>query len=570
MRLFRSSTGRRVPASMAVAIVTVVALLMTGTGVFARLQASLTDPSPAQGHASVIAQGVAETPFDPTAWRVVADTAEPLKSANAVERALGFVVTTTDGVNLADVTTGIQERLAAGEAAFVPEGSIQIRASLTDQNAPYVRVGLVGGDDAQDPGNDDLVFGGEPFTAPEGRRDIDLVRDVLTDGEESVLPASDYPTLVIATTGSIGVDDGSGPVTLTAGQAAEFTGALKITGSGDSSSYVAGIIGPEVPAPPRATGTITLGVYLCAPGVTADQLGDPVDDKVAADCDAVSDGFDVDLAAPDGSTLTVDDASNDEGGLLAWTGLAFGDYSFATPTTLPTGATGPIFVDDDGNVVDNGDLTIDRSAPDAHLDIYLFQSRATGSISVTVYDCPTGVDAAAADDQTCDVMADGTDITLTAPDGSTLAQADANQDGSAFVWSDLGVSGDADNAGDYTVQSTIPEGFGSSAANGASPTDTAGTYTVTLSQDAPNATVEIFNLVQATGTVTVDTVVCPDGVENSDTCARQFGPSGLTGIYIQDSQGVNGALTEANASLEGDGPYVWANVSLGDYGMDTS
>jgi hypothetical protein len=566
-----SSTFRRRPLSGLLAALTLVAMLTTQTGVFARLQASPTAPSPARGHAAVIAQGVAAMPFDPIAWRVVADTAEPLAGASAVERALGFVVTTTDGVNLADETAGTQERLAPGEAAFVPEGAIQIRASLTDQNVPYLRVGLVGADDANDPGNDTLVFGGKAFDAPSGQRDIDLVRDVLGDGEQSEIPGSDFPILVIATSGSISVDDGSGnPVTLGAGEATELSGDLTITGAGDSSSYVAGVIGPEVPVPPRTTGSVTLGVYLCAPGVTPDDLGSPVAVSVASECDTVTDGVATTLTGPDGSTLTLDDASSDEGGLFAWTDLPFGDYTVASPTDLPAGAGSPTFVDADGNVVGDGSLSIDASSPDAHLDLYLFQSAATsGSIAVTVYDCPNGVGADVASPQACQVAASPGDLTLTAADGTSLALSDATQNASSYVWSGLGLSADNSDAGNYGLQATNPDGFGSMAADGATAGDQSGAFSITLTADAPNATVDLYNLVEASGTITLDTIVCPDGADNPDTCVREFGPSGLTGVSIQDAAN-DPPFTEADASVVGDGPYVWANVPLGDYGMDTS
>src|SRR5215217_9135816 len=180
------SDSRRRAGSLSLVTATVMALLLAAnTGALARLQATLDDPSPATGHAAVIAQGVSEMTADPIAWRIVRDSAEPLDVALPVERALGFVVAEPDGVHVVDETLGTQERLAVGEASFVSEGAVQLRASLTDGDASYLRLALVAEADATDPGDDELVFGGQSFAGPEGRRDIDLLRDTLDLDEQA-------------------------------------------------------------------------------------------------------------------------------------------------------------------------------------------------------------------------------------------------------------------------------------------------------------------------------------------------------------------------------------------------
>src|SRR5215212_8825387 len=156
------SDSRRRAGSLSLVTATVMALLLAAnTGALARLQATLNDPSPASGHAAVIAQGVSEMPADPIAWRIVRDTAEPLDVALPLERALGFVAADPDGVHVVDDSAGTQARLAAGEASFVPESAVQRRASLTDSNASYLRIALVAEGDANDGGDDELIFGGQ-------------------------------------------------------------------------------------------------------------------------------------------------------------------------------------------------------------------------------------------------------------------------------------------------------------------------------------------------------------------------------------------------------------------------
>ena len=563
--------------STLVAASTLIALFTAQSGVLARLQATLDSLSPATGHGSVIAQGVAEMPVDPIAWRVVLDSAEPLETAQPVERALGFVVAEPDGVHVVDVSAGTQERLAPGEASYVSEGDVQTRASLTDATTSYLRVALVGEDEAQDPGSDELVFGGEPFAAPSGQHDIDLVRDVLAADEESQVAGGDYPVLVIATGGEIRLRAGGEPVTLLDGEAAQFTGDLTITGVRADSSYVAAVIGPEVPVPPRASGTITMGVYVCPAGVAPGDLGNPLDTDAVVNCEAVSAGVPPTLTTPDGDSLTLADAEEVRSGVFAWTALPFGEYVFEETTDLPAGTGNPTIYDSEGTLWINGDAPIDESVPDLHVDLFLFQT-GTGSITVTFYNCPSGWSPDGLDPSGCDVVTDGVDVTLTSGgNGDQMTLADAQYDGDAsFVWSGLGVSENSDtfSSGYYIIEeTTMPGGFNAVAMSGTYVSDGGqGLAYVNLNPDEPDARIAIMNWITANpvGTITLDTIVCPSAESNMEFCTRQFGPTGVSGVYIQDDGGENAPLTEGNALQEGDGPYVWVNLPLASYFMDTS
>jgi hypothetical protein len=558
-------------------MVAIFALLGAQTGVFARLQASLDSASPATGHGSIVAQGVAEMPIDPIAWRVVLDIAEPLDTAQPVERALGFVVADPDGVDVVDVSAETQERLAPGEASFVPEGAVQTRASLTDEGTQYLRVGLVGEEEAQDAGSDELIFGGEPFAAPTGRRDIDLVRDVIDDGVTSQVTGGEFPVLVIATGGEITVTVGDESTTLAEGEAAQFTGDLEITGAADGSSYVAAVIGPEVPIPPRTTGTITIGVYLCPAGLAPDDLGNPLEVETVVDCEAIADGVPVTLTTPDGDSLSLADAEEVRTGVFSWTALPFGEYVLEEPEELPAGAGDPTIYDSEGTLWINGDAPIDESVPDLHVDLYLFQT-GSGSLSVTFYNCPSGWNPVGLDPSGCEVVTDGVDVTLTSGgNGDQLSLSDAEFDGdSSFVWSGLGVSEDAEvlSSGYYLIEeTTIPEGYNAVAMSGAHASDGGGGLTyVNLNPVEPDVHVSIMNWITAdpVGTITLDTIVCPSAESAPEFCTREFGPTGVSGVYLQDNNGDYGPLTEGNASQEGDGPYVWANLPLGGYSMNTS
>lgn len=568
--VLRSTLKARGPAPrrFVTGIVVLTLLLLGGGGTLARLQATLDAPSPATGGASVVANGVAAMPFDPIAWRVVADTADPLAGGQPVERALGFVVAEPDGVHVINSDTGSQIRLAPGEASFVAEGAIEQRASLGDQPGSYLRVALVGAGEAQDPGNDTLVFGGAPFVAPAGLRDIDLVREVLSADATGSVSSSDYPVLIIATAGSLEITSGDQTVTLNDGEAAEFSGEITIAAGADGGTYLAGVIGPEVPAVTRDTGTFSLGIIVCAPGITETAFGDPYDPELAAQCTADATGVVTELIAPDGTRLALSDAEEVRPGVFAWTDLPFGVYGIASPTALPETVVDRAVYDADGSLVAGAEAEITETDPDAHLDLFLFQGQAGegGSVSVTVYNCPNGMAPDTLDPSACSIATDGFDISLTnAETGDLLGLEDATVQGSSFIWTDLPVGTDY-----YIDQSLMPSGFSFWLADGASvPDGEGGFYYVSLSSDAPDASVAIYNLAEAAGTITLDTVVCPSADSAPGDCVREFGPTGLGGVYLLSEDG-SVELTAANASQEGDGPYVWPNITLGYYVMDTT
>src|SRR3954447_808887 len=106
-------------------LLVLVMLLAGSSGALALLQTSVTGPSPAQGHAQVIADGVAGMPADQIAWRVVVDNAEKLDTAQPLSRPLGFALADQDAIVINDITLGTQNRLAPGEAGFTPDNQSQ-------------------------------------------------------------------------------------------------------------------------------------------------------------------------------------------------------------------------------------------------------------------------------------------------------------------------------------------------------------------------------------------------------------------------------------------------------------
>src|SRR5215216_1163408 len=277
--------------------------------------------SPASGPAQVIAQGVVALPGGDVVWRTIRTRALLPADAPFEERPLGFVLASSGPLLLVDQGTGEQVRLGTGEAAIVPTGTVQQRSSLGAQPVSYLSIELVGVDAAPPPADATVLQPGQPFPAPAGLHDLDLLGASLVAGEAFTIPDSGAKNVVLITDGAANVGrPGGEAVVLLAGEAASFSGELEVSGATDDGgeaqnvSFVVAMIGPEVPppagiaetsSPPTATGetpappteigetpeqsaetaaatrtqaaagqgAITVQVYTCPPGMTADGRG---------------------------------------------------------------------------------------------------------------------------------------------------------------------------------------------------------------------------------------------------------------------------------------------------------
>ncbi|MDF3043386.1 MAG: hypothetical protein K0Q71_6092 [Thermomicrobiales bacterium] len=199
---------------------------------------------------------------------------------------------------------------------------------------------------------------------------------------------------------------------LLAGEAASFSGELQLSGAADGGgeaqdvSFVVGMIGPEVPPPaglaetpapptaiaetPAATvataetpalpaetpavgtpatagqGSITVQVYTCPPGMTAETVA-------AAACAPTIEDFDIIISGETLRTpLTLGDAMTD-GRSFTWRGLLFGDYLIAE-AVLPAGATTYVLSAQDtrGDPDTGYRVTLDEANPELGVRIYNF------------------------------------------------------------------------------------------------------------------------------------------------------------------------------------------------------
>jgi hypothetical protein len=267
-------------------VLALLAVLLVGAplGVNAALQLSPGADSPATGHAQVVTQGIVEIPADQVVWRLVERTARPRWEAIPARRANGFIFASEEPVLLSNFDdTGLTDvaRLAPGEAVMVTDVTRTVRASFTDQSTRYFALELVPADQADDVGSGDLLFKSSAFTPPSGKRDVDLVRDVLAQGESTTIPDSGQQNVVLATEGAIDVIPGDGRATrLEAGESATIAGEFEVQavqpGGADvlpvaaltaylaqdqssRSSFVVAVIGEEIlpPATPTPTPTNT-------------------------------------------------------------------------------------------------------------------------------------------------------------------------------------------------------------------------------------------------------------------------------------------------------------------------
>ena len=358
-------SSARIQSLVAVALTMVLAVTLFGVVPLGAAQESDAGLSPASGHAQVIAQGVVALPQGETVWRTVRTRALLPADAPFEERPLGFVLASSGPILLVDQGSGDQARLGTGEAALVEAGTVQQRSSLGAQPVSYLSIELVLVDAAPPPSDATVLQPGQPFPAPPGLRDLDLLSDVLTADETLTVPDAGNKNVILVTDGAANVGrPGGNPVVLLAGEAASFSGELQVSvaSSGvvpsaeDRAAFVVAMIGSELPAvaapeatsPPAPTepvigvetpsaatatgeGSIAIQVFTCPPGMDAATVA-------AAACAPTIADFDVTLSGEVlAGPLTIGDAAA-SGDTFTWSGLPFGEYQIAE-AVLPAGST---------------------------------------------------------------------------------------------------------------------------------------------------------------------------------------------------------------------------------------
>jgi hypothetical protein len=390
-------------------IVLILALAFSLFGVVPAGAAAQVDPgfSPASGPAQVIAQGVVALPEGDAVWRTVRTRAPLPRDAPFEERPLGFVLASSGPLLLVDQESARQVRLGTGEAAIVPAGTVQRRSSLGAQPVSYLSIELVGVDAPAPPVDATVLQPGQSFPAPAGLHDLDLLSAPLVAGEAFTILDSGATNVVLITDGAANVGSPGGEaVVLLAGEAISFSGELQVSGAAEGGgavqevSFVVGMIGPEVPPPagvaetpaapttvpqtPAATtattetpaegtpvatvgeGSITVQVYTCPPGMTAETVA-------AAACAPTVEDFDIIISGETLNTPLTLGNSTADGRSFTWSGLPYGDYLIAE-AVLPAGATTYILSarDTRGDPDTGYQVTLDEVNPKLGVRIYNF------------------------------------------------------------------------------------------------------------------------------------------------------------------------------------------------------
>jgi hypothetical protein len=284
--------------------------------------------SPASGHAQVIAQGVTSMP-DEAAWRVVFHSIDPGGAAELSAGGPGFILVDTGGVIVEEGTRSTL--LAPAEAAFHASPTSRL-IPIGERPTGVFALDLVPPDAVANAGDGIPVFASDPFSAPDGTRDIDLVRDLLEPGESTTVIGNEAPVLVLVTLGAVRAEatDGS-TASLRVGEASTFSGDVVLTAEGQvPSTVIAAVIGREAPVAavagtpgatpvPVSVGSVQVTAYACPPLVEPDQASPG---RCLRDPEVVA----LELAMDDGAALRDVGPSTERQGLPTWVGLAGGDY----------------------------------------------------------------------------------------------------------------------------------------------------------------------------------------------------------------------------------------------------
>lgn len=507
--------------------------------------------SPASGHAQVIAQGVAALPEE-AVWRTVFHSISPGRSTELPASDPGFLLVDTGGVVMDDGDRA--KLLAPAEATFRDATSVTL-TPISDRPVGVFAIDVVPPERAAEDDDGIPVYASAPFDAPEGERDLDLVRDLLEPEESTTVIGNEAPVLVLVTLGAIRAEatDGSS-ANLRVGEAATFQGDIVLTAEGQApATFVAAVIGREAPvtsgtpgATPEAAvrGSVELTVYACPPVVTPE---DASPGRCLRDPEAVG----LELAPQDGSAEDVGPSSERQG-LPTWTGLPGGTYVLRATEFAPgfgrffvrgldgvDGEGGQGFAAGEGGYL----IPIRGDAADYRLEVYVFVADETGTPAAET----TPVPEATATPSTSVIIVEG-DATPPQPAATTEP------------------AGPTEIPSVIQIETPVP---------GSTPTPTATPRPTSTPTPRPDpiteATLEPTEqaLVTSTavarprrGTVTIRIWGCQDSIEtfNPANCAQA-----VDGFSLQLVDEDGEVIGMADASVEADGSVSWSRLPLGTY-----
>ena len=555
---------------------TLVALMACGLLVAIPVLSQLGQAlSPAQGDASVVAQGIASLPDGQLGWRVTRATTPG--SPDQTRDDPGFLLSESGALLVNDRIGDTWTRLAPGEAVFLPAGSRHGEGATDGQPVSFFRIDLVDASEVSVAGNDELLFIGEPFASPGGNRDVDLVREVLNPGEAVTLEvlSEAAPVLFFVASGTAELvpagNDAATPVLLSAGQGAALSGDVIVSATDAGATIITAVVGPNVPltlaqeaeltaTPAPEPASLSVQVLACPVAYEGTDFAtdcvEPVAD-VAIDLNSATGAFAQGTTAGDGSISFIDlipDTYTLSGGVpgefakqVIACANGTGALDTGTSDTLAAGAT---------IAVESGDAV----ACQWYVIPEDLQGAGTGSIAVVAYVCP------------------GTPIDPTVD----CAALDAS---GAIITGSAGTPVDAAGVpfGDYFLHTegiAAPEGYALSEVRG-SPGATDAGWTVTVDETNPDASLAVIYVPagDASGSADEDTDGLTAAQEaelgtdpvNPDTDADGLfdGPEVAAGtnpaLYDSDGDGFG----DNQEAVSGANPNDPASVPEGESGIDT-
>lgn len=583
----RPHQGRRriVVGTCCALIVTLLALGSVGGAIAAQRSQQANDPSPAQGRAQVVAQGVAPLPAGQVAWRVSRATAAPRGATSPA--ALGFVLADADALLINDLQSGSQARLAAGEAAFVQAASQRQAIALGDAPVAYYRLDLLPEADAASAGDDDLIASSDAFAAPDGNRDLDLVRATLERNEvaEFELGTEEMPAVLLVTSGAFDVavlgEDSASATSLAAGEAASVAGTVTVRAVNDGATFVAAVVGPAVPAieragppPPPATPRADTA------SIVVEAFGCPVaypGDDFAADCTEALADIEFRLAIPATEFSVAGTTAGD--GAVAFDDLGENTYllaggvpaEFAVQIVVCADADGPIPTDPTGSEIPGALIDLPSGA-EITCSWYVvpedLQGGDTGSIALAVKLCPTADTPL----DSCDFGDVTAPLTFSGPVQLSTAGGDVpvRIHGPSYVWGEEG--GIPFGAYYLPVDMPAPDGFALDRVAGSAGGSGIG-YAVFVDAETPNALVYlVYVRTDAGGPDLGNDGVdydCGDFPELNAAQGYFAGDGGSAARNVDDLDGNrNGAACELGDDPDSTPPTPPADVDLGNDGVD--
>lgn len=304
-------------------------------------------PSPATGHAEVIAQAVLDMADGSLVWNVATVEAGKRPAELTNDDASGFALG-AEGVAVVRDGAGNRTDLAEGEALAVrPDDALTVQAA----GAEPASLALLTLDGAAG----DARESDDAFASPGGSRDVDLLRDVLTEDEAAQIAGTDAPVFVLVTEGSVVVTAEQGDSrTLKTGETAVVAGQFVVTGAADSASFLAAVIGPDVDADAARVAPTPQGQSGPQPTAAAQPTSPPVPTAVPPTPTPPGSGPNDD---PDADNLTNSEeatAGTDPGNPdTDGDGLSDGDE-------VNRVGTNPTLADTDGDEVRDGDEVLNQ------------------------------------------------------------------------------------------------------------------------------------------------------------------------------------------------------------------